>query len=228
VYGWSINVTRWSEERALVLSTGLKLVEKGLVVGTAGNVSQRLSQNEPSELMVITPTSRYYDLLTVDDIPVVDFDGNVVDGRLAPSSEVRLHIAIYKARKDVSAIIHTHSTYASAISVSGLEIPAILEVEVAFLGGAIRTAKYAQSGTSEIADNAVEALGNRNAVLLANHGAIGVGATMRQALDACELVEKTAQVYLLALATGRVNSLPPGAMAAIGDAFTQARKKQEK
>jgi L-ribulose-5-phosphate 4-epimerase len=217
-------MVKWKEERQLVLSTGLKLVEKGLVAGTAGNVSLRLKQDGSPDLIVITPTSRYYDTLTVDDIPVVDFNGVMIDGHLKPSSEMRLHSAIYQARQDVGAIIHTHSTYASAASVAGLEIPVVLEEEAIFLGGAVRTAKYARTGTSELAGNAVEALEDRNAVILANHGVVGVGGTIRQALDVCEMVEKAAQVYFLVLTTGRVNPLPAETVKVLKTAFTKSRK----
>ena len=217
-------MVKWREERELVLSTSLKLVEKGLVTGTAGNVSLRLLQEGSSDLIAITPTSRYYDTLTVDDIPVIDLNGAAVEGQLKPSSEMRLHIAIYKARPDIRAVIHTHSTYASAASAAGLEIPVLLEEEAIFLGGTVRTAKYARTGTPELAHYAVEALEERNAVLLANHGVVGVGETIRQALDACEMVEKAAQVYFLALTTGRVNPLSPEAVKALKDVYAKVRK----
>ena len=219
-------MVKWREERELVLSTSLKLVEKGLVTGTAGNVSLRLLQEGSPDLIAITPTSRYYDMLNVDDIAVIDFNGAVVDGQFRPSSEMRLHIAIYQARQDIRAVIHTHSVYASAASAAGLEIPVLLEEEAILLGGAVRTAKYARTGTSELAHNAVEALVDRNAVLLANHGAVGVGETIRQAMDVCEIVEKAAQVYFLTLTTGRINSLPEETVKALKEALTKARKVQ--
>jgi len=217
-------MVKWKEERGLVLSTSMRLVEKGLVAGTAGNVSLRLMGKDSPDLIAITPTSRYYDTLTVDDIPVIDLNGAAVEGQLKPSSEMRLHIAIYKARPDIRAVIHTHSTYASAASAAGLEIPVLLEEEAIFLGGTVRTAKYARTGTSELAHYAVEALEERNAVLLANHGVVGVGETIRQALDACEMVEKAAQVYFLALTTGRVNPLSPEAVKALKDVYAKVQK----
>jgi L-fuculose-phosphate aldolase len=217
-------MVKWKEERGLVLSTSMKLVEKGLVAGTAGNVSLRLIEKDSPDLIAITPTSRYYDTMTVEDIPVIDFNGAAVEGQLKPSSEMRLHIAIYKARLDIKAVIHTHSTYASAASAAGLEIPVLLEEEAIFLGGSVRTAKYARTGTSELAQNTVEALEDRYAVLLANHGAVGVGETIRQALDACEMVEKAAQVYFLALTTGRVNPLSPEAVKSLKAVYIKARK----
>jgi L-ribulose-5-phosphate 4-epimerase len=214
----------WHVEKALVLETALKLVEKGLVLGKAGNVSQRLTGPSGNDLIVITPTSRYYDSLATEDMPVVDFDGRVVEGKLAPSSELKLHIAVYKARPDVGAVVHTHSVHASALAIAGVGVPAVLEEEVALLGGEIRVAQYGASGTEELARNAVRALGDRNAVILANHGAVGVGRTLREASDSCELVEKAAQVYLLALTTGGVQLLSAEAVLSARQTFLRSRR----
>lgn len=201
-------MSKWQEQKKLVLETSLKMVEKGLVTGSSGNISLRLPPEGGRELLAITPTSRHYDLLTVDDIQVVDFEAKSVEGKLAPSVETMLHIGIYRVRKDVNAIIHTHSVFASAVSVTGMEIPCIMDDQVIYIGGEIRVARYAVSGSSEMEKNVIAALARKNAVLLANHGAIGVGRTMREAFDICELVEKTARIYLLALAAGKVNLVP--------------------
>jgi L-fuculose-phosphate aldolase len=198
----------WREARKTVLETALKMSEKGLVVGTSGNISLRLSLQDGRHLLAITPTSRHYDTLKTDDIPIIDFDGKNVDGSLAPSIETPLHIGIYRARQDVNAIIHTHSVFASAAAVAGLDIPVILEDQAAILGGEIKLAGYALSGTPEQLTNVLSALADGNAILLANHGAVGTGRTMREAFTACELIEKTAQVYFLALSAGKVNQLP--------------------
>ena len=204
-------MSKWQEEKRNVLETALKMSACGMVVGTAGNISVRLPGKRP--LLAITPSSLPYDTLTPDDIQIVDFDGEKVEGELRPSMETMLHIGIYKARKDTNAIIHTHSVYASAVSVTGQEIPPILEDQVAFLGGGIKLARYAPSGSRELADAAVTALGDNNGVLLANHGTVGTGLTLRDAFTACELIEKTSRIYLLALGTGKVNLLPEDVIA---------------
>jgi len=201
-------MTKWPEEKRQVLEASREIARKGLVVGTAGNVSLRVAPVDSRELLAITPSSRYYESLTLDDIQVIDFEVEPVEGDLAPSIETMLHIGIYGARKNVNAVIHTHSTFASAIAVAGMNIPAILDEQVTFLGGEIKLAEYAMSGSEELVENALAALEKRNAVLLANHGVVGVGRTMRDALTACELVEKTAKVYISALALGKVNLLP--------------------
>ena len=205
---------QWQESKKTVLETARRMSEKGLVVGTSGNISLRLPPAGKRQLIAITPTSRHYDLLDVDDIPIIDFDGRRVEGDLPPSVETQLHIGIYRARKNVNAIIHTHSVFASAAAVAGLDIPPILEDQVIFLGGEIKLVNYAPSGTRELVTNAIAALGDRSAVLLPNHGAVGTGRTMRDAFTACELIEKTARIYLLTLSSGKVNQLPAKALEA--------------
>ncbi len=198
----------WLKEKKEVLAAARRMLEKDLVTGTAGNVSRRLAPEGKRSLLAITPSSRDYLSLAPDDIQILDFAARKVEGDLPPSVETPLHIGIYRARKDVNAIIHTHSVFASAMAVAGISIPAIIDEQVAYLGGEIKLARYAPSGSPELVKNAIAALGDRNAVLLANHGAVGVGANLPAAFHACELLENTALIYLLALSTGSVNELP--------------------
>jgi L-fuculose-phosphate aldolase len=201
-------MSQWREARKTVLEAARKISKKGLVVGTSGNISLRLPPEGERQLLAITPSSRRYDSLKVDDIQIVDFDGQKVASNLQPSIETPLHIGIYRARKNVNAVIHTHSVFASAAAVAGLDIPPILDDQMAFLGGEIKLAGHALSGTPEQVANVIDALGDRSAVLLPNHGAVGTGRTIHDAFTACELIEKTARIYLLALAAGKVNQLP--------------------
>jgi L-fuculose-phosphate aldolase len=210
-------MSQWQEEKQIVLEAAQKMAASGLVVGTSGNISLRLPGKR--QLMAITPSSKHYDLLGADDIQIVDFNGQSVEGNLTPSMETMLHIGIYQARKNINAIIHTHSVYASAAAVAGLEIPTILDDQVAFLGGEIKLAAHAISGTTEQVEGIIAALGDRSGVLMANHGAVGTGRTMRDAFTACELIEKTAKVYLLALSTGKVNCLPADVLETAKAAF---------
>ena len=211
-------VSRWQEQKALVLETSLRMLEKGLVVGKSGNVSLRLPLENGRELLAITPTSRDYNLFTVDDIQVIDFETEPVEGDLPPSSETMLHIGIYQARKNINAVIHTHSVFASVISVAGMDIPPILDDQITFIGGEIKLARQALPGSQELVDGAVAAFEERNAVLLPNHGAIGVGRTIHEAFTICELLEKTAKIYFCALALGKVTPLPAEAIE-VGKAF---------
>lgn len=207
-YERGAELSRWLEAKKLVLETSRLMLEKGLVVGTSGNVSLRLPPEDGRAILAITPTGRYYDLIGVDDIQIIDFKAEPVEGDLPPSVETMLHIGIYQARKNVNAVVHSHSVYASAIAVYGKDIPPILEDQVVFLGGQIKLAKYAPSGSEEMVTNVIDGLEDRNAILLPNHGAISVGVDTREALTAAELLEKTAKIYFLALLLGNVNSLP--------------------
>jgi len=220
-------VSQWREEKHIVLEAARKMLEKGLVVGTAGNISLRLPSEGEQQLLAITPSSRHYDSLTADDIQIIDFNAATVEGKLRPSMETKLHIGIYQARKNINAVIHTHSVFASAVSVAGRDIPPILDDQVAFLGGGIKLARYALTGSPEQVPVVLAALEDRNAVLLPNHGAVGVGRTMHDAFTACELTEKTARIYLLALAAGTVNRLPPRAIKAEMELFDSLQNQGE-
>lgn len=187
-----------------VLETGKIIVNSGLVCGTWGNISVRLSS---SDSFLITPSGVPYHELTADDLVMVDLQGKVLAGRLKPSSETPLHAAIYRARQDIHGIVHTHSYYASVFAVTRKALPPVLEEMAQILGGEVQVAPYAPAGTSELAAAAVSALGDRAAVLLANHGVVGVGRTLKEALLVCQVVEKGALVSLFAQLTGTLHLL---------------------
>jgi len=218
----------WQEARQTVLNAAREMSGKGLVVGTSGNISLRLPVAGKRQLLAITPTSRHYDTLEIEDIPVIDFDGQTVEGELPPSIETPLHIGIYQARENVNAIIHTHSVYASAASVAGLEIPPIMEDQVAYLGGPIKLAGYTASGTRAQLTAIIKALGDRNGALMANHGAVGTGRSMRDAFTACETIEKTARIYFLALSAGKVNQLSAAAIKKLKALYNKRQNPNQK
>lgn len=198
----------WDSEKKAVIEVAQEMERKGLVVGTAGNVSLRLKDPSGRELLAITPSGRYYDSLKVDDIVVVDFEGQRVEGEQKASIETVMHTEVYKARKKVNAIVHAHPAFCSVIAVTGLDIPPLIDEQVIYIGGEIKVAEYALPGTPELAKNAVSALGPRNAVILANHGVLSVGRDMREALTICELAEEMAKIYVSVLSLGKVNTLP--------------------
>ena len=198
----------WDSEKKAVLEAARQMDQRGFVEGTSGNVSMRLQDPGGRKLLAITPNNRHYDMMRADDIVIVDFDGERVEGELTTSVETMLHIAVYKARKKINAVIHTHPPFASVFAVTGAEIPPILDDQVTYLGGEIRVTKYALPGSQELADNVVSALGPSNAVTLANHGSLCVGRDMREAFVNCEMLEKTARVYIYALSVGKINPLP--------------------
>ena len=219
-------VNEWQDERAAVLAAAQSMVRGGLVVGTSGNVSRRLQDPAGRQLMAITPSGQPYDSLTVEDIAVIDFEGEPVVGETIPSTETLIHAAIYQARPDVGAVMHTHSIYASAMAVANLDIPAIIDEMVVFLGGAVRVAGYGFPGSEDLAEQVVAALGERNAVLLRNHGLVGVGCSLEEALRICQMAEHTAHVYAVARIMGRARSLPPHIVEAEVELFRMRRKAE--
>jgi L-fuculose-phosphate aldolase len=198
----------WESEKRQVIEAAQEMEKKGLAVGTAGNISLRLKDPGGRELLAITPSGRYYDSLKVDDIVVVDFAGQKVEGELKASIETIMHIEVHKARKKINAVVHAHPAFCSAIAVARLDIPPLIDEQVIYIGGEIKVAQYGFPGTPELAKSVVSALGPRNAVILANHGVLSVGRDMREALTICELAEEMAKIYVSALSLGKVNVLP--------------------
>lgn len=201
-------MSAWEAEKKTVLEAAKKMSEWGLVVGTSGNISLRLEDPGGRGLVAITPNNLCYEDMSVDDIGVVDFEGQLVEGQVTTSIETMLHLGVYKARRKVNAVIHTHPIYSSILSITGLEIPPILDDQVTYLGGEIKVAEYSLPGSQDLVSNVVPALGPRNAVILANHGALTVGRDMREAFTHCEMLEKTARIFISALSLGTINPLP--------------------
>ena len=169
------------------------LRSRGLAIGTSGNVGARLADGR----IAITPSTMDYDEMTADDIVIVDPDGSPSEGRHRPSSELPLHVAVFAARPDVRAIVHTHSPFATAWSATRRPLPAahyVLALLVAPGRDALRVADYATFGTEELARNAAAALGSDQGVLLANHGAIAVAGSLGSALGRAERVEELAMI----------------------------------
>lgn len=181
--------------KAEILAVGCSMLDKGLVAGTWGNISARIPD---TQFIAVTPSGKGYREITVRDVVVVDETGIVIEGSFKPSSELPLHLAIYSARPDISAIVHTHSVFASACAVARTNIPPIIEDLVQVVGGSVDVANYALPGTDILAHNTVSALAKKNAVLMANHGVVGCGQSLTEAMTACELVEKAAQIYIYA------------------------------
>lgn len=175
-----------------------KLIAKNLVAGSWGNISCRVDEN----VLAITPSGMGYEKQRAEDIVLIDLEGNVLEGKHIPSSESKLHTAIYKACPEAKAIIHTHSIYASALAAMRKPVPAIIEDIVQIIGGRVNCAEYALPGTDELAENAVTAMLGRKAVLLANHGAVCWGKTLEDALMVAEILEKAAQIAVICKSAG--------------------------
>lgn len=195
------------EYRTEVWKYARKMYDAGFVTGSAGNISMRVP-DEP-ERYVITPTSVPYEELAPEQVVVVDGEGDLVlDLDYGPSVETPMHIAIYKARPDVGAVIHSHAIYSTILAVLRKPIPAIVEELVVYVGDEVKVAEYASAGSDELARNAVKALGENSAILLANHGNVCVGKNLLKAFNICALVEKSARIYVEALKLGGINKLP--------------------
>ncbi len=179
----------WDAREAIV-AMGKKLIANNLVAGTWGNISVRVNENK----IAVTPSGLGYDNLKLQDIAILNNDGGVIEATHAPSTESKLHIAIYKAHPEAKAIIHTHSVYASALAAMHKDVPALVEDIVQICGGRVACAPYVMCGTQELADAAVQAMGERKAVLLANHGAVCWGKSLEDALIVAQVLEKAAQI----------------------------------
>lgn len=188
-----------------IVKTGKTILREGLVIGTWGNVSMRLPKEN---LFAITASGIAYEKMTENDIVILDYDGNIIHGKRLPSIEWSMHAAVYKVREDVGAIIHTHSVHASAMAVARKPIPPAVEDLVQIVGGGVEVSKYALPGTEKLAQNVVKSLGDRMAVMISNHGLMGVGKDMEEALNVCRVVEKGAQISILASKIGNPVMIP--------------------
>jgi L-fuculose-phosphate aldolase len=181
--------------REQVASACRRLAEQGLVVGTAGNISVRVDDR-----VVVTPTGGVFGEMTAEQMPVVDMSGNLVDGKLGPTSELALHLSLYE-RMDAGAVVHTHAPYATALSCVLDEVPAV-HYSMLMFGGSLRVAPYATFGTDELAENVQRALEGRTACLMQNHGSVGYGHNLDYAIEVALLVEWACTVYWRARAIG--------------------------
>ncbi|OLS13108.1 MAG: L-fuculose-phosphate aldolase [Promethearchaeota archaeon CR_4] len=195
--------------RRQVVDGAKPIYENGLVQFGEGNVSVRVKK---ADEFFTTPSQNDYETFNVEDVVYMKFDGTQLSKGRPASSEYRLHVAIYQARSKVNCVIHTHSPYASMLSVAKMEIPVLFEEMVIFLGGPIRLAKYAQSGTDELGKNALEAMGEGNVCLLTNHGIVACGRDVQKTIKAALLVEKMAQIYVGANLLGHVEVVPEASL----------------
>ena len=187
----------WKRE---VINGGIRMLEEGITIGTWGNVTVR---DPETGYVYLSPSGMPYKTLTEDDIVVVLLDGSRVEGTRRSTIETEMHLAIYRARPECNAIIHTHPIYSTAFSAMGEDIPLMLDEAAQVLGDTVRTADYALPGTQELADNCVKALGDKAmACLLKSHGAVCLGKDLEQAFGNSTVLEATAQVYSIIRSMG--------------------------
>ena len=187
------------DTRELIVQAGKKLIHEGFTVETWGNISVRGTDG----YMYITPSGMDYETCTADDIVVLDMDGNVVRGERVPSIESGLHLAVYRARSEVNAVVHTHPVYSTVFSAMGEDIPMLIDEAAQAMGDTVKNAPYALPGSKEIASGCVAALGTKaNACLLQSHGAVCVGKDMQAAFKTARVLEMTAEIYYRIRAVG--------------------------
>ncbi len=207
-----------------VVDTCHTLLNRGYLKATEGNISARIKNQNA---FAITPSNYDYAKMQVDDVCVLDFDTQPIEGEMKPSIESGMHAAVYQTRADVHCIIHTHQPYASALALIKMPIPALFDEQVRFLGRSVDIIRYAPSGTSFL-KNAVKAnvKNNNNAFILQNHGVLVFGTTMEQAIHNMALLEKCALTYLLAIITEKKISKIPFPIREI--AFAKLRADEKK
>jgi L-fuculose-phosphate aldolase len=192
------------ELKAEIVWVAQESLRTNLVHGTAGNFSARL----PDGNVVLTPSTLPYETMTVDDLVVTDLDGNVLEGSRSPTTEKALHLACLKAYDDIHAVIHCHAKFCTMFAITHQPIPCVIEEVDVFVGGEVPVANYEFTGSQELAEEVSKWVGDRAAVLMANHGLLTVGQSPRDALKIANLVEITAEIVWGARALGPLVPLP--------------------
>ena len=179
------------------------------------------------EAFAITPSNYDYLKMTPEEVCILDFELNMLEGHLKPSVESAMHGAVYQVRGDVNAIVHTHQVYTSALTLIKSPIPALFDEQARFLGRGVEIIPYAPSGTGMLKNTVAKHVKNHNnAFMMQNHGALVFGHDMERAVHNVEILEKCAMAYLLAICTEKKISKIPLAVREI--AFAKLRKDQKK
>jgi len=212
----------YGKARQEVLEAVHQITQLGLAQGTSGNASLRVPETGD---VVITPSALAYEVIEAADIAVVDKHGMLIEGRYRPSSEMPMHLSVYRHRKEVGGIVHTHSTWATALACLGEEIPAVHYL-IALVGPRVPLAAYASYGTDELGDTVVQALGTYQAVLMQNHGVLAVGRALGDAVTVAATVEYLATVYARARSLGTPIILPDEEIARLRTRFAAYRPER--
>lgn len=190
-----------------IVEIGMKLLKDGHVIGSAGNISVRVKDDD-KEIVLITPSNVKYVDITPEDILTIDMDAKVISGDRNPSVEKYLHLGVYKEREDVDAIIHSHGLYSTILSTHNFSLPPIIEELVPYVGGEIVCAEYGEAGSPELAENVIKSLGEKNALLLPNHGSLCCGSHLEGAYTVLEYLERASKIYYKAKLLGEPILLP--------------------
>ena len=215
---------QYDSAKKLIVETAQQLTKKGYLMATGGNLSLRVAGQNT---FAITPSNYDYMKMVPEDICILDFELKMLEGSLKPSVESAMHTAIYQARPDVNAIVHTHQVYASALTLIRTPIPSLFDEQTRFLGRSVNIIPYAPSGTGMLANTiAKHVRDHNNAYMMQNHGALVFGDDMERAVHNVEILEKCSLAYLLAICTERKVTRIPLAVREL--AFAKLRKDQKK
>lgn len=201
---------KYADIRRIVIDASLKAQKSGLIKGTSGNISLRSSDGK---VVAITPSSIPYHLLSIEDIPLVDYTGKIVEGHTRPSSELDMHLSILNNRPDCNAVIHTHSMFATIYAMTEKTLPPVTIPHMAHGISPTKVVPFKVPGSRELADAVVEGLGDRcKAVFMKNHGMVGIGKNMDDAFECAEYAEEAAQVACYSLMLGCLQTIPEGSL----------------
>ena len=217
-------MSRYDSVKQQIVQTVQDLVHKGYLMATGGNLSIRVLGEDA---FAITPSNFDYIKMATEDVCILDFDLNPIEGERKPSVESGMHGAIYQVRGDVNAVVHTHQVYASALTLIRAPIPSLFDEQARFLGRSVEIIPYAPSGTGMLKNTIAKHVKNHNnAFMMQNHGALIFGHDIERAIHNVEILEKCALAYLLAICSERKVSKIPLAVREI--AFSRLRKDQKK
>ena len=216
---------RYLDERKAIIAAAIEMEQRSLTIGTSGNVSHRVHDGA-----VITPSTIPYTEIEVEDTSLMTLDGELIgdDGEAGkpPSVEHKVHLAMYRAREDVQAVIHAHPTFGSAFAAARVPLPSFLDEFGVYVGDEVRVAEYAISGTPDIAESAAKTLGDTaNAVFLASHGMVAVGRDLASAMMVARQVERGAMIFLATKMLGGPAELPEDAKNLFAQVFQYFRTR---
>lgn len=201
-----------------VLAAAREMLALGLTAGTAGNVSGR-----DGDTVVVTPAGLDYRTMTADDLVVLDLAGAVVEGHREPSSERALHLAAYRAFPEVRGVVHAHPVHATMFACARRPVPAAVDEFAIYVGGDVRCADYAPSGTPQLGDNAAACLDTAGSALLASHGMLTVAGSPDEAVHQAVVVERSARILWGTRLLGGAVPLPG---AAVDDLAAEYRRRR--
>lgn len=189
-----------SELRSEIVHLGMELVHQGVVHNGQGNLS---AFDREQGLVAISPSAVKYEERAPQDICVIDLEGDLVEGRWKPTSEMALHLVFYRRRPEVSAVVHAHAPFTSVFSIlDQAAMPMVLSESAMALGGAVQVAPYRRPGTQELADVTERACGPASGVIMAHHGLVAIGSSLHLAHQAALAAEFTARVLVMAYSVG--------------------------